>query len=164
MGADTGWKKAPEGCVGLGKRKERNKQACLTTCVTSSTKSFHKQRRCRHGMKPQIWHPIVTPCSTFITGLLHVLLPHLFVSSSGVCIQAEAAQQAADHRAHAETQEAQLHSLRMQLTEHKQAVKQQPWTGTATATGRLHPFLPGTLTHARMCCDKKAAQSLTWRW
>ena len=38
---------------------------CLTSCVTSSTKSFHNLCRCRHGMKPQIWHPNVTKLDNY---------------------------------------------------------------------------------------------------
>ena len=69
----------------------------------------------------------------------------------GVCIQAEVAQQAAHHKAQAEAQEAQLHSLRAQLAEHKQAVKQHPWASTGNGTGRLHLSLPGMLVTVGTC-------------
>ena len=83
------------------------------------------------------------------------------VSINEFYIQAEAAQQAADQKAQAEAQEAQLHSLRVQLAEHKQAGKQQPWTGTGSGTGRLVLPLPGMLTHTGRFCDKLLGSELT---
>lgn len=72
-------------------------------------------------------------------------MPCVFYSPKGFCIQAEASQQAARHKAQAEAQGAELQSLYRQLADHKQAVRQHPWAGTAKGIARLPLPISGML-------------------
>lgn len=74
----------------------------------------------------------------------------------GFCLQAEASQQAANHKAQAEALSAELQSLYRQLADHKQATKQHPWAGTTTkGTARLHLPPNGTLNYTRKLHDER---------
>lgn len=54
----------------------------------------------------------------------------------------------------AEAQEAELQSLYRQLADHKQAMKQHPWAGTAKGTARLPLPINGMLTYDTRLYDR----------